>query len=400
MASPALPDDRFLDSYASFESYPLNLVLKGSYGLAKLREVRERIRKQGRYIFVQDDSTSIYVRDVGHDGLPESQYLVSDREIKDWLGDTSASRVNRARLATKADPRCRFVFFLAGPPKLPYQISTKSASRILSYHQVSPYFFDFLDAHLTPTASERELRFSGFRAEGYLAQPQPSAIPPGLGRSRQRYQLNFNLKTVVCKKDVWNVQQVAIHHQFDVGTGIQLWIYGDAHDFMRDRIQDLVPDQETHPENFENVSASFNSSLKIHLESARLCTEGWRLYIADTEEAAAKVTELFKHGRESRNYRLVTKDLLGAQWAEDTINETIMMLEFNVDYLESLSGLYRAIVEDDDFPEGEHASRETGSRHHGFPEINGNSSISYRLKEKRIVYQNRPRRDAATQGDN
>ncbi|KAK9415700.1 hypothetical protein SUNI508_10178 [Seiridium unicorne] len=349
MASTAVPA-AFLESYSSFERYPLKLVLQDTYGLATLQLICNRINEKAPYIFVEDNDTSIYVQDVGDDGKAKSQYLISDDEIKGWLGDTSVAGIVNARLATKADPRCRSVFLLANPARLPYEISLKSALRILSYHQVSPDFFDFLDVYIARTESDRELRFGAFKSEVYLALPEPDTMLTDLGRSGNHYQLSFNLKTATFKDDVWKIQQAAIHHQFDVRTGVQLWIYGDPHDSLRDRIVDLISNDGNHKQKFETVSASFESSLKMHLRSAKWATEGWRQYIADSEEAVASVTLLFNHMRESRHRRLVTKDLLMAQGAEDSMNETILLLELNSENMDALYNFYLSTVEDDDFP--------------------------------------------------
>jgi hypothetical protein len=151
---------------------------------------------------------------------------------------------------------------------------------------------DFLDVYGKPSAQDRELRFSGFRTETYLQNPDAGTIIPDLNRSGRRYQICYNLKTVVKKPPTdqhaatgsWKIRQEVIIHQFDVGSGTQLWIYGDPHAVIKDRIRVAVSDRKDHKDKFETVSQSFTSSFNIHLEGARWSTEGWRLYIVDLEE--------------------------------------------------------------------------------------------------------------------
>jgi hypothetical protein len=184
-------------------------------------------------------------------------------------------------------------FLLADSVTSPLQVSSKSALRILTYHQVSPNFLDFLDVYGSPTADDRDLRFNGFKTETYLSNPEQGTILPKLRRSGRCYQMSYNLKTVAFKVDVktpgpvrslWKIRQAAIHHQFDVGSGVQLWIYGDPHAAMKDRIVDIFSDQRNYKEKFDSVSASFASSLRVHLQSTTWATEGWRQYILSLEE--------------------------------------------------------------------------------------------------------------------
>ena len=136
------------------------------------------------------------------------------------------------------------------------------------------------------------MRFSGFRSEVYLQNPEKGVIIDDLKRSGRRYQLCYNLKTVVLKsldpKDpvagLWKIRQAAVHHQLDIGSGTQLWIFGDPHAAMKDIIREVVNDQRNHRNKFETIPASFKSSLDVHLGIARWSTEGWRQHILSLEE--------------------------------------------------------------------------------------------------------------------
>ncbi len=149
----------------------------------------------------------------------------------------------------------------------------------------------------SPHAIDRDLRFSGFRSETYLQNPDFATIIDSLGRSGRRYQLCYNLKTVVLKRyckqgpvvGLWKIRQAAIHHQLDIGCGTQLWIFGDPHAAIKDRISEVFNDQINHRDKVVDILASFQSSLGVHLEIARWSTGGWRQHILSLEETVENV---------------------------------------------------------------------------------------------------------------
>ncbi|KAF7531297.1 hypothetical protein G7054_g8991 [Neopestalotiopsis clavispora] len=357
--------DAFSNSYSQLDKYPLRLVLRDTYGLSKLKLVRNRIKERAQDLFVEDPTIPVAIKDVHRDGTAEKVNLYGDAEIQEWIGDTSDVD---SLIATKKDPRCRFVFLLSDSVTSPLSISAKSASRLMTYHQVSPNFFDFLDVYGSITADNRELRFSGFRSELYLTNPEPGLIMPELGRSGRHFQINYNLKTVAFKEKIedsgpvsslWKIRQAAIHHQFDVGSGVQLWIYGDPHAALKDRVAEIVSDQRNHKEKFDTMCSSFKSSLKVHLQSARWSTEGWRQYILSLEDTVQKLTSHFILMNENRQSQLQTDDLIPVYEYEDKINECIMTLESNADNVASLSMFYTSLVRHDEFPERQYCEKET-----------------------------------------
>jgi hypothetical protein len=108
MSTVDLPN-AFVASYSKFEKYPLRLVLRDTYGLSRLRLVRKRFEERAPYLFVADSKTHVAVKDVQTDGSVEKRNLYSDLEIQDWLGVTSPASAAEGLVATKEDPRCRFV---------------------------------------------------------------------------------------------------------------------------------------------------------------------------------------------------------------------------------------------------------------------------------------------------
>lgn len=157
-------------------------------------------------------------------------------------------------------------------------------------------FLEFLDVYGSPSAVDRELRFSSFRTETCLADADPGNVIDGLRRSGRRYQMCYNLKSVAFKKgneQLWKIRQSAFHHQLDVGSGTQLWIFGDPHAAIKERIGNSVSDQRNHLSKFDTVAHSFKTSLDVHLDIGRWSMTGWRRYIAFLEE---RVEELVSPG--------------------------------------------------------------------------------------------------------
>ncbi|KAF3015909.1 hypothetical protein E8E14_010687 [Neopestalotiopsis sp. 37M] len=347
-----------------------------TYGVSRLRHIRDRLNERIPFLFVEDSDTWISVRDVLSDGNIDKWNLFSDLAIQEWLGDIRPIESTAVFAVTKEDPRCRFIFLLLNFVTGPLTISTKSASRILSYHQVSPNFFDFLDVYGTHRALKRELRFSGFKAEIYLANPEPGVILPELGRSGRHYQISYNLKTATLREDIkqtikqpgpgcslWYIRQAAVHHQLDVGSGVQLWIFGDPYASLKGHIAEIMSEHRNHKDKFKSVSASFKSSLEIQLHLARWAMGGWRQYILTLEDAVEHLRSLLILRRDDRQSQLRTKELLDVQEHEDRINECIMSLESNEDNMTLLSKFYGSIFQHKDFPSPERQSCEQHVKH-------------------------------------
>lgn len=108
MAPIQLPK-AFADSYHEFEKYPSSLVPKETYGSLELKAIQNRLFERAPQLLVADDKTLIQVRDVADDGQAQKDNLGSDAELKAWLGDTSQPARQNGQIATKPDPRCRFV---------------------------------------------------------------------------------------------------------------------------------------------------------------------------------------------------------------------------------------------------------------------------------------------------
>jgi hypothetical protein len=43
-----------------------------------------------------------------------------------------------------------------------------------------------------------------------------------------RYKVCYNIRWHMRTNAIWSIRQAAIHHQFDLGSGNQLWVVGEA----------------------------------------------------------------------------------------------------------------------------------------------------------------------------
>lgn len=109
--------------------------------------------------------------------------------------------------------------------------------RILTYHQVSPCYLNFITCAESYTGA-RYLSFGGFRAQRFLQEGQRGPSIASLGRSGTHYHLSFKLRSV--RKDrstsladdptsrqgahKYREMTALVFHQFDVKNGNALWI--------------------------------------------------------------------------------------------------------------------------------------------------------------------------------
>lgn len=172
----------------------------------------------------------------------------------------------------------------------PLELHPRMLLRLLSYYQVMPHFLDFLYVYASPFGEDRELRFSGFRAEKTLVNPVPGTDNVYLGRSGRMYSLCFNLKNVAEKNDGnWKIRQAAIYHHFDLGQSSQVWMFGDPHASIKDRIGELFSVDENYPTSFSTLGQGFLSSLSVHRVCTQWASSEWRWNVSFLERWANKL---------------------------------------------------------------------------------------------------------------
>ena len=175
-------------------------------------------------------------------------------------------------------------------------------TRVLSYHQVSAEYLEFLFAFGQQT-DPVDLSFSGFRAH---VSPATVSVPVGadveaLGRSGKQLQLCYNLKTIEIKsapdtdvsKQDWSIRHVAVYHQLDLKTGKTLWILTRGGLDIRDAVQRLT-DNQADPKNrtFDSVESSFQASFAPHILCSHWAVENWRWYLRWREEIFTNTVSL------------------------------------------------------------------------------------------------------------
>lgn len=101
--------DSFSNSYSKFEDYPRNLILSGTYDRSKLEWIHNRLEERTRHLFVDDKGTDVHIEDVSSNGLIIRKKLSSDMDLQEWLGAMYQAGPSETLVATKMDPRCRFV---------------------------------------------------------------------------------------------------------------------------------------------------------------------------------------------------------------------------------------------------------------------------------------------------
>ncbi|KAH8807982.1 hypothetical protein F5884DRAFT_350507 [Xylogone sp. PMI_703] len=232
--------------------------------------------------------------------------------------------------------------------------------RILTYHQLMPGFIDFLCVFGSQD-EPRGLRFSGFREQTLLSKHIRGPAVEFLGRSGRQFQLCYNLKAVNCTSPPdtkflmkqWSIRQAGIHHQFDVETGITVWIVVKGDKEIKNRIEDLTgPDGRPEDRSFNSPGECFNRTLGAHMVYCHWATEGWRSYIQWLEEYIDHETyTVFAPRNQNLNqYEFSPKDVQEVHSYEEKINVAIMTLEANVKILNTLKGFYERLAVDENFP--------------------------------------------------
>ncbi|KFY09750.1 hypothetical protein V492_05364 [Pseudogymnoascus sp. VKM F-4246] len=353
---PTLPEP-FKVSYEDFQSYPNNLIYKPTCEKI-LEEYKRRLDEASSRLFIGEDEDAYVPFHM------EKCNIFTDSELKNWIGDQSSidplTAMRTGALATKTDPKCRFIFIHAADNSRQHlRITRKMMLRILSYHQVMPDYLDFLFP-FGLQSEQRDFRFSAFREQTLLKSPACGPAVPGLRRSGRQIQLSFNLKGVHCssgaevptREKIWSPRQAAVYHQFDMELGTTLWILTKGNLELKTRIQDMTGTHgRLEDKSYGAVSQCLISSLAVHLLLCQWSCGDWRWYILWLEEVIAEETwhvNLPRSDREVR-YEYRPEDFQGIQHYEDLARQVDMVLEANSYVLDSLRAYYRGMLDGSDW---------------------------------------------------
>lgn len=169
-------------------------------------------------------------------------------------------------------------------------------TEILTFHQVSPDYLDFLFV-FGLQSEPLDLRFSSFREQTSLRKECKSLGIEGLARSGRQYQLCYNLKGVTAKsrnpknpsKDEYSIRPAAFYHRFDIENGNALWMVTKGGLDIQERFKELTgKNARPQDKSFGNPKECFSSSLSAHLLFCHWSTEDWRAYIKWLESIVDK----------------------------------------------------------------------------------------------------------------
>ncbi|KAE9966408.1 hypothetical protein BLS_007031 [Venturia inaequalis] len=277
----AVTPEQRADSDSEEDTYP-----------TALKVWRNRLRDSAGEMFREPGSTvDIPYRDLNSGGELDKRNVFTPADFDEWLGlqftndplDPSRQIVS----ATKSDPKCRFVYIYGENSRTHLKITKDMLTKILTYHQVMPVYLDFMSV-FGEYSDQRDLRFSGFREQSSMKETQTGLVVPEAPI-----------------KNVWSIQQAAIHHQFDVIEGTTLWIITKGHLDLQQRFKELTTDMAVYGPRGQ--------------------------------------------GHAYEQYR--PEHIQDVQRRQDKINEIVMVLEANVDVMKSLCKFYTDLWTNRHFPQ-------------------------------------------------
>lgn len=161
---------------------------------------------------------------------------------------------------------------------------------LLSYHQVSPSFLDFVFT-FGNKMNARDFHYSGLREESWIQETSRACSLPELCRSGREIRLCYNLRSVEPSPNEvdmqWSIRQCATYQSYDLETGNLLWIDIKANDVIKTRIKSEISLKSASKETLR--FETFNKLLSTHLIMCDWSGENWRWYINDLEDRLHKV---------------------------------------------------------------------------------------------------------------
>ncbi|RKU47531.1 hypothetical protein DL546_005494 [Coniochaeta pulveracea] len=356
-------------SWLGAETYPKNLMHRTIQTYqAPLGRVVERLDEVSPRLFKGDNELlDVPFRDLETgDGKEVSKKNVgSSLDVARWLKiETYRDRnygTSQVVVSTSLrDPKCRLIYIFAENSRGRLKISRQVLLQILTFHQVMPAYLDFIQV-FGQQDEQPDLRFSSFRHQTTIGLSLHHLAVPQLGRSGRQFQMCYNLKNVELKRrdevnmllNEWSIRQVAIHHQFDVVEGTTLWILTKGGLDLHGRFKELIG-KTARPEDksFGTVEECFRSSLSAHLLWCYWSMDDWNAYLkwigaAVSEESDLAVLAPTREGSAHKHYR--PDDVQSLQRWQERANQATMVLNSNIDIMQSLAAYYTRLTEDKDF---------------------------------------------------
>lgn len=261
-----------------FEQYPDNLP-RSDVPPKKLDAYVRQLDEREDVLFSFPEEASLDFWDL-HDGqrefTPVRATSLGDMRPLCCVG-TSTDGQNAVK-----HPICRFLFLYSKNSRSRLYTTRDMLMLALSYHQVLPWFLEFLFPFGKQT-EQHDFRFSSLRHKSYVDY-EPTLAVKHLDRSGQDIHMCYNLKAVeptsTNKLMPWSVRQTVIYHSFDTINGQSFWIVLKGNNSMS---EDLRPETNRMRWQGDDVSKtrelSFTACLQTHLSVCGWACENWRPYI-------------------------------------------------------------------------------------------------------------------------
>ncbi|KAF2755327.1 hypothetical protein EJ05DRAFT_478344 [Pseudovirgaria hyperparasitica] len=261
------------------------------------------------------------------------------------------------------DPFCRVICLLAPFSRAPLSMTPMMFQLLASYHQIMPEIVDYLSAFGHETA--QGARFCGFNTHIQLdLNPSSRLVVSALGRSGRLYQICYNLRTpprVPIQKSTSSAalpttsgrmafRQLIVHHQFDIGRGVALWLLaGGARDIIPGIVDSLVPKIESKEDT--TMTDRFRTTLDVHFFNCEHATIDWRECIEFLEKSFDEYRLMLlenlelDEGEYSKSIFDTITALKNLQINEENVGNAVLILHSNIDTMKSLVSFYEELEE-------------------------------------------------------
>ncbi|KAH7163467.1 hypothetical protein B0J13DRAFT_601978 [Dactylonectria estremocensis] len=368
--SSQLPPE-FQVSYRNRDSYPRNYThSSASTYPSALAEFAKRLDLAANDLFETDlKHLEVSFRDLKSDNGEgkdvDKRHIHSPEGLTKWLGiketqSTDPANPQPIMSVERKDPKSRFIYIFGENTRARLRTTRSMLTEILTFHQVSPDYLDFLFIFGLQSDS-LDLRFSSFREQTSLRPVCRALGINSLARSGRQYQLCYNLKGVTAKhrdwenplKDEFSIRPAAFYHRFDVENGNALWMVTKGGTDIESRYKELTG-KKARPQDksFGSPDECFISSLSAHLLFCHWSTEDWREYIKWLEYVVDQETRMAVLGPtgSGHHHRIYTAgDIQRLLKLEEKVCEITIVLESNIEVMTSLKRFYERLVAKKDF---------------------------------------------------
>ncbi|KAK4223666.1 hypothetical protein QBC38DRAFT_516439 [Podospora fimiseda] len=327
--------ERLVESTKNYRNYPLNLIDKSRWDKAKLEEFHRRLCHA-------QAALDIFLPPKKRFELPVWD-IAEDRTSRYTKNETNADITKRFEVGDeepKLDPQVRFIFMSTIIYQKPLAINEDAFKKVVSYHQVTPRFLDYLEFFGLRSTLAEKININGLYAEKTLDTPSADEQIPELRRSGRGYQIGYTLKSIDLNVTPAMVKPATIYHRFDLEYGTQLWIFVDhLMEFQRmaEGSQLIVAN------NVDSLQEQFQATLNNHIVLARWMNVGWREHVDGLPE--------IMDNRPRKRVSLWTDEGQAFMGTRETLKTAFLSMDMNCEIMGAVRNFYTSIVDDRSFPE-------------------------------------------------